>query len=283
MSFGVFALVLFSAITHALWNFFARVVKGNVAVLWVALLIASAACFPFTLLRGGWSAEALAQAYPYMIATGIIHAFYFRLLAWCYERGEISVVYPIARGSGVAGASLLAYFLMGEQISLFGGIGVSMVCIGTILVGFSGTASKRFGARVGILALSVGATISIYSLVDKGGVQLIDPVNYIFALFFLASLFLSPYIIARHRRTLPGALKNLKRYSLLIGLGSIGTYLVILFAFQIEKVSYVVAVREFAVVIGALLGLTLLKERLFAKKIFGILAITAGMILIKLA
>ena len=78
-------------------------------------------------------------------------------------------------------------------------------------------------------------------------------------------------------------MKSLRRYGLLIGLGSIGTYLIILFAFQLAKLSYIVAVREFAVVIGAVLGITLLKEQLTFKKILGISAITAGLILVKVA
>jgi uncharacterized membrane protein len=282
MSFGVFLIVLLSAITHSLWNFFARVIKGDVPVLWIALVMASVGCFPFTLLRG-WPVDALAKSLPFMLATGIIHAIYFRLLAWCYEHGEISIVYPIARGSGVAGASLLAYFLMSEQISVCGAAGVVCVCAGTVLAGFGDIRGGRFNVGVGLMAVSVGATISIYSLIDKGGVRLIDPVNYIFALFFLAAVFLTPYVLLRHRSGLIDAVKKRKRYSMLIGCGSIGTYLIILFAFRLEELSYVVAVREFAVVIGAVLGLTLLKERFTLKKILGICAITAGMILIKLA
>lgn len=282
MSFGVFLLVLFSAIAHSLWNFFARVVKGNMAVLWLALLIASAACFPFTLLRG-WSGKSLAEAYPYMIATGIINAFYFRLLAWCYEHGEISVVYPIARGTGVVGATLLAYLLTSEHISGYGAVGIALVCTGTVLVGISGFHLGRLRMSAGLMALSVGAVISIYSVVDKAGVGFIDPVNFIFTKFFLAAVFLTPYVFLHHRRSLEKAMKSLKRYGLLIGLGSIGTYLIILFAFQLAKLSYIVAIREFAVVIGAMLGVTILKEQLTFKKILGISAITAGLILIKVA
>lgn len=282
MSLGVFFLVLFSAIAHSLWNFFARVVKGNMAVLWLALLIASAACFPFTLLRG-WSGESLAEAYPYMIATGIINAIYFRLLAWCYEHGEFSVVYPIARGTGVVGATLLAYLLTSEHISGHGALGIALVCAGTVLVGFSGFHLGSLRMSAGLMALSVGAVISIYSVVDKAGVGFIDPVNFIFAKFFLAAVFLTPYVFLHHRPSLEEAMKSLKRYGLLIGLGSIGTYLIILFAFQLAKLSYIVAVREFAVVIGAVLGITLLKEQLTFKKILGISAITAGLILIKVA
>ena len=282
MALGVFLLVLSAAITHSLWNFFTRVVKGNLAVVWLALLVGSAICFPFTLLRG-WSAESIREGYPYLIATGVINAVYFRLLAWCYEHGEISVVYPIARGTGVAGATLLAYFLTAEAISAFGAAGIGLVCVGTIFVGFSGRNLSRLRMPAALMALSVGLTITVYSLVDKTGVGFTDPVIFIFVKFFLAAVILSPYVIRRHQTALKEAVKSLKRYILLIGLGSIGTYLIILFAFQQEKLSYVVAVREFAVVIGAVLGLTILKEELTFKKILGVIAITAGMVLIKVA
>jgi uncharacterized membrane protein len=282
MALGVFLLVLSAAVTHSLWNFFTRVVKGNIAVVWLALLVGSAACFPFTLLRG-WTVQSLSAGYPYLIATGVINAVYFRLLAWCYEHGEISVIYPVARGTGVAGATLLAYFLTSEVISTFGATGIALVCVGTILVGFSGFNLGRLRIRAGFMALSVGIVISIYSVVDKAGVGFTDPVNFIFVKFFLAAVMLSPYVIRRHRPAVQKALKSLKRYVLLIGLGSIGTYLIILFAFQQERLSYVVAVRESAVIIGAVLGLTLLKEDLTFKKILGIIAITAGVILIKVA
>lgn len=159
MASGVFLLVLFAAVTHSLWNFFARVVKGDIAVLWLALLVGSAACLPFTFLDG-WTVESLAEGYPYLIATGLINAVYFRLLAWCYEHGEISVIYPIARGSGVAGATVLAFFLTGEAISLFGGIGIALVCVGTILVGVSGFKLDLLRVRTGFMALSVGLVIS---------------------------------------------------------------------------------------------------------------------------
>jgi uncharacterized membrane protein len=78
-------------------------------------------------------------------------------------------------------------------------------------------------------------------------------------------------------------MKNMKKYSLIIGLGSGGTYLIILFVFQMAQVSYVVAARELAVAIGALLGFIFLQEQFSAQKALGIMGIVIGMILIKMA
>jgi uncharacterized membrane protein len=94
---------------------------------------------------------------------------------------------------------------------------------------------------------------------------------------------LAPYVLHYKRAACVYAVHHLRSYIGLIGLGAMGTYLIILFAFRAGPVSYIVAVREFAVVVGSLLGFWLLKERLTPRKVLGIMAITLGLILVKLA
>jgi len=281
MSLKVLLIVLIAAGLHAIWNLAARKVLGNLVVLWIGLCIASICCLPFA-LAAGLPAGGIRPSLPYLAATGILHACYFALLAKSYEEGEISVVYPIARGSGVAGAAVLAYVLVGEQISFSGGIGISLICVGTTLVGLSEFGRSRT-LETCLLALLVGSMISGYSMVDKLAVGRLSPVAYIFGMFVLSALFLAPYVTIRHGKGFPGAWRDLKRYSALIGLGSMGTYLMILFAFQLEKLSYVVAAREFAVVIGSVMGFALLNERISYRKALGIASIAAGLFLIKMA
>jgi uncharacterized membrane protein len=122
-----------------------------------------------------------------------------------------------------------------------------------------------------------------YSIVDKLGVGIIHPIGYIFGLVLLTTVFLAPYILINKRQELLSALKNMKKYSLIIGLGSGGTYLIILFVFQMAPVSYVVAARELAVAIDALLGFIFLKEQFLPQKALGVMGIVIGMILIKMA
>jgi len=280
MELTVFVLVLTAAFLHALWNFAARRASGNLAVMWLGLFMASIFCLPFVL--GIWPAmESIRSALPYILATGMIHTFYFGLLSKSYKEGEISLVYPIARGSGVAGTSLAAPIFINEDISSLGTIGIVAISFGIIALGMQRSNSKK-QFRSGIFALLVGCTIVGYSLVDKVGVGRIHPIFYIFSMFILSAFFLSPYILINHRETCKDAWKNMKRYIFLIGPGSMVTYLIILFAFQFGKVSYIVAVREFAVVIGSALGITILGERLTGRKLLGISAITLGLILVKL-
>jgi uncharacterized membrane protein len=131
--------------------------------------------------------------------------------------------------------------------------------------------------------MAVAALIIGYSIVDKLGVGIAHPLIYIFGLTLLTTIFLAPYVLINRRLELSVAFKEMKKYALIIGPGSIGTYLIILFVFQITQVSYVVAARELSVAFGALLGIIFLKEQNSTQKMFSIACIVIGMLLIKLA
>jgi drug/metabolite transporter (DMT)-like permease len=161
-------------------------------------------------------------------------------------------------------------------------LGISAVCAGTALVGYS-VRGQRDHVMAYVYALLVGAIITGYSIVDKQAVGTIHPVVYISGMFTLTASLLAPYVLCHKHTACRYALRHLPGYIGLIGLGSIGTYLIILFAFRLGPVSYIVATREFAVVVGALLGVVFLKEPLTTRKLLGIVAITCGLVLVKLA
>jgi len=281
VSLIVFLLIFASAFLHALWNFAAKKAAGNFYVLYLGLLIASALFFPvlFTLST---SDIFNVRALPYVLATGTIHAVYFFALGKAYEHGDISSSYPVARGTGVGGTALGAYLFLNEAISMLGLIGIISISIGTLFIGMSN--SHPAGNLKGVLfALLVGAMIVAYSLVDKMGVTIMPPVAYAFGLWFIATLWLTPYVLIFRRRELLSAWKDYKGHSLIIGAGSLVTYLLILFIFRIAPVSYVVALRETAVAIGAFMGFIFLGEKFKAGKTMGIVLIVIGMMAIKMA
>jgi len=281
MSIVVFLLIILSALLHALWNFAAKNASGNFYVVYLGLLIDCILFFPilFTLSVADIFNP---RAFPYVFATGTIHSVYFFALAKAYEHGDISSAYPIARGTGVAGTALIAYFCLYEEITLFGLLGIAAISIGTLFVGLKH--SQQTGRPKGLLfALLVGATIVSYSIVDKLGVGIMNPVAYIFGLWLVATLWLTPYIFIYKRRELLLAWKSYKKHSFIIGTGSLATYLLILFIYRIAPVSYVVALRELAVAIGALFGFVFLNEKFTRIKIIGIALIVLGMIAIKMA
>jgi len=175
---------------------------------------------------------------------------------------------------------LAAYLLLREDISFMGGMGILLVCIGIVLVGFENSLKQKYFKGLGF-ALFVGLMILNYSIIDRGAVGVIDSISYIFGVWFLSAAFLTPYLLIKDRAKLLWAWKKFKRSSLIIGIGSMGTYLMILFAYQLSDVSYVVATREIAVVIGAVFGFKFLNEKYTLKKIIGILTIVFGLMMIK--
>jgi len=285
MTTPVFLLVLIAAITHAAWNFAARKADGNLVAVWLGLWLGCAFVLPGVvgiLVYRGFPVTVPAQALICIFATGLIHAAYFRLLAAGYEHGEISLVYPIARGSGIALTAILATVFFKEEFALFGSIGVCLVSAGIISLS---VAAERKANRVKAitLALSIGATIVAYSLVDKVGVGYTNPVVYVWFMFLISAICLTPSVVRRYRGTLGQIGRQYFGYAMVIGVGSIATYLMILFAFTMGRVGHIVAVREFAVALGALAGIIFLKESFTIPKAMAIITIVVGIICIKVS
>ena len=287
MSTELFVFVLLSAVLHATWNFVARRNAGDLTVFWWSLWISCLLLLPFVggLAAGQGIPEFIAMlesGWVYVLATGVIHTFYFLLLGRAYEHGEISLVYPIARGSGIGLTGFLGWLLLGESLTPFGVAGIALICVGIMAMGLSVLRSAK-GARHGFVsALGVGATIVSYSLVDKVGGGIVHPVVCIFGMFMLSAVFATPVVAARDRSRLWRKLAETWRSVTLIGVGSTAAYLMILFAMTVGQVGYIVALREFAVVLGAVLGFVFLKERVTPMKVGAVLMIVAGLVCIKL-
>jgi len=281
MEHHVFGIVIFAATLHALWNFATKKISGNLAAIWIGLCGSSLLMAPLAAFLLA-SESVTCSAVPYITATGIIHSLYFYFIGKSYKRGAISVVYPVARGVGVCGTAIVAIILLSEKISMTGGAGIFAVCCGILSIGLS-EAGSREGKQAFGYAFIVGMLISGFSIVDKIGVSLINPIIYIWAMFSIAAFCLAPVVLLKERTALREAWCGMKWASGVIGVGSIITYLLILYAFRLGNVSYAVAVREFAVVIGAALGIIFLREKLTIPKLTGICLIMTGLILIKLA
>src|SRR5580692_6426865 len=127
MTAVAFGLILIAAFAHAGWNYCAKRVSGNLSVIWLGNWFASLLCLPFAIyffLQSGLSI----QDAKFLALVALIHTLYFYYVHKVYLRGEISTVYPLARGIGVGGTALIAAFLLEEPISRLGVLGVGSVC-----------------------------------------------------------------------------------------------------------------------------------------------------------
>ncbi|UCD06140.1 MAG: EamA family transporter [candidate division WOR-3 bacterium] len=273
--------MLLSAVLHASWNFLTKRVSGNLSVLYIGMSAMCILLLPFVCLL--WESDPLIPAaYPFILATGVVHALYFVVLSQAYRYGNISTVYPVARGFGVIGTAMIAVIVLRESVTILGLCGIASTGLGILIIGTS--VAKRDESIRGLwFAIAVGFTMIGYSIIDKAAMAVINPIIYIFFIFLLSMILLTPYMVISRRQELALAWKKHKRYGIVIGLGATAGYLLILFVFRTAQVSYVVAVREFSVVLGSLLGVIYLRESLSAKKLIGILMVVAGLIMVRIA
>ena len=289
MSGTALLLVLVAAFLHSFWNYLTKKSRNKIAFIWWAILFSTIIFLPMflyywptvTITSAGWSC---------LVATGIFHAFYFWFMSGAYQRGDLSLVYPLSRGSGPMLVPILAVLLLNEQLSALGVLGIILVIVGIFgihLRSFSIQSIRepfmtiRGGAS--LWALCTGGTIAGYSLVDKIGVQIVHPSVYIYFLFVIALLLLTPWVMVKAHVDLKKEWKINKLKILSVGFLVLFTYLMILFALQISKVSYVAAAREVSIVFSTLIGIGWLQEKNAPQKLFGAVLICSGVVLIGLS
>jgi drug/metabolite transporter (DMT)-like permease len=281
MSADLLALILLAAALHATWNFFAKRSGGSLAVIWLGAVISSLATIPTAIAfqRGHpLSHTGLAVA----CTSGVVHCVYWWALAGMYRYGDISLAYPIARGGGVLGTALGSVLFERDPLSATGAAGIALVCVGVFALGYQ-KRRERVRTRAITLAIVTAFSIAAYSLLDDHGVQMVDPAVYLALETGVGAVLLGLADWKRLRKSVPIAYRKHKLAAWIIGVGSPVTYLIILFAFKRGPVSYIVAVREFSVVLASLLGARFLHERMGLRRWAAIAVVFAGMVLIKLA
>ncbi len=273
-------LVILSALFHASWNLFTKQSEDKHLFLWLMLLIGELLFLPFLLL-GPWPLAFPSRGWMAILASGTIHAAYYLFLGKAYERGDLSLVYPLARGSGPVVVLCLALLFLGERPSLQGLFGIGCVVLGVLTLHLFPWRGLSF-IQVGHLpqAALTGLAIGFYSTVDKIGVGYVSPLPYLFFLNLVAWLLLTPWILkSRGLRALASEKGEMWRSSTAGGLLNLA-YLLVLYAMTLAQVSYVVAARELNVVFGAILGAWWLREGFGREKVLASAIIAAGVVLI---
>ena len=285
MSGPALALVVCAAVLHAAWNALAKRADNQFVFLWCSVSLATALLLPLGLLR--LPAEpAPASGLPFVAASVAIHALYFWALGRAYRHGDFSRVYPMARGLGVALVPLVALPLFGERLPWLGSLGVGLVVLGIAALGAMPTATPASVARAGgagtAWALVTGLTIAAYSLVDKAGVARLHPMPYIALMGAGLSVVLAPVVLA-DRPALGREWRRHWRTILVASAMNLTSYLLVLFAFRLSKVGYVVAARELSILFSAFIGSLWLGEGRLAPRLAGASVVLAGVVCVALA
>ena len=264
---------LAAAFLHAFWNLLlarARDPEGATAVALVASVVVFAPVAAFV-----WKAEA--SVWPFIAATSLLQLLYFALLATAYAKSELSIVYPIARGTAPVLVLVVGVVALGVGASAAQAAGVCLVGLGVILVrGFRGRADL---AGTGF-ALAIAATIAAYTLVDKHGIVHAGPVTYLELGMIPASLGYVGVLIAR-RGTGP-IRAELRVAPIVAGITSFGAYVLVLAALARASAASVAAVRETSVVIATAAAVPVLRERVGWGRLAGAAVVVAGVALVSL-
>jgi drug/metabolite transporter (DMT)-like permease len=276
LSLTALALIAAAAVAHASWNFFAKQARGGLPFVWLAGLCAAALyALPaaLQLLIGDRSITAAGVAF--MAGSGCLHSAYFTTLQRGYAEGDLSVVYPLARGTGPALSVLLAIVILGERPGPIALVGAALIVGAVISLAFSGHRTPTRASMV--FALLTGVTIAAYTLWDAHAVgALAQPA----IAYYWGSEVTRAFILAapalRDRSGLRTALTYDRRAILAVGLLSPLAYILVLVALTMAPVSVVAPGREASIVIASLLGTHVLREGEPGRRAVAAVAILAG-------
>jgi drug/metabolite transporter (DMT)-like permease len=268
------ALALAAAFVHAFWNLLLARARDTEAATAVALSVAVVAfAVP---AAAAWHVEE--RAWPYIGASALLELVYFSLLAAAYRRAELSVVYPIARGSAPVLVLVVAVVGIGASTSWQQAAGVGLVAAGIVLVRGFQRATKPRGLAFG---LTIACCIAGYTLVDKYGIRYASPLTYLELTMVPPSVVYAAAIAgAKGSRALRA---EASPASVVAGLATFGAYALVLAALKLASAASVAAVRETSVIIATVLAGAFLRERIGWGRAAGAVAVAAGIGLLSLA
>jgi drug/metabolite transporter (DMT)-like permease len=274
------ALVLLAAFLHLAWNTLVKRATDPFLFLWSTMLVAGLLFLPLAIALE--TLEAMLAVWPLLLATSIIHSIYFVTLTRAYSEGDLSIVYPIARGLGIGLVPIAAFFVFGEVPSWLGAIGLALVLGGVVLVGL-GAPKTGDGKKRGVFwAIATGLLVTAYSMVDRATAREVNPISLVVCMNLFALSFLIP-VVVRRRKDLAREWRVNAKTIVVASLFSLTGYALVLFAFREAKTGYVVASREISIVLSTAVGGLWLGEKVTPPRVIGALLVVAGITCIAFA
>ncbi|HEU5420078.1 MAG TPA: EamA family transporter [Streptosporangiaceae bacterium] len=295
MSVTALGLILIAALAHASWNLLSKQASAAAGTLYIWLVAAVAAVAYAPVVAGSVLLQhphLTAMNWLFMAGTGVLEAAYFQFLQAGYRLGDLSVVYPVGRGTGALLAALAGITLLAERPGPAGIAGIVAIVAGITLIGLPaggrpaapraaaapGRARPRLAAAVA-LALATGTFIASYTLWDKYAVATLGTPAVLqgYATFPVMLAAFAPYAL-RRRAQLAAVWRSYRPQVIGTGLLTPLAYMLVLAALSFTAVSAVAPVREVSVLFGVVLGRRVLGEGGMARKLVAAAAIVAGII-----
>jgi drug/metabolite transporter (DMT)-like permease len=283
MSLAALGLVVAAAFIHAYWNYLAKRSAGGPVFVW---LYSAATCLLYAPVIAVLVALDPPRYGPsewlLIVSSGVLHLLYSLTLQRGYRAADLSVVYPLARGTGPLLSSLAAIVILGEHPTIAGMIGIALIVSGIFCIaggpGLFGARRAHAAKGVGYGMLT-GCFIASYTINDAYAVKVlaVSPILLDYFGNFVRLAFLSPAMAGRRRDI---ATEWRKNRSIILGVGALIplSYIFALYAFTLAPVSYVAPARELSMLVGTFFGARLLNEGSMALRMTG-----AGLILLGIA
>ena len=281
-------LVVFSAATHAYWNFLLKRAGGTqlfVGLSKVGEVVMFAPVFlvlvaPHVRQYDGLLFLALVGA-TFVLANYVC-------LAWAYSHGDLSFVYPVARGSILLFLPILAFVTVGERVSLVGALAMGLIVCGIIALQLRAlqwrelaSLGSHLRSPATMFALLAAFSAACYTIWDKRAVQRVPAFAYIYLYTAITAIAYVAFIWRRYPRDQIAAEWRLNRSAIVqVGFFNITSYLLVLFALRTGTSSYVIALRQLSIAVGVALGALLLREHISWPKRLGVGLIVVGCIIV---
>lgn len=301
MSASALTIVLIAGLLHALWNIAAKKAGGDARFAWFTAGVAMVVWAPVAFWMG-WDVVPKwgVWEWTFVVASGVLHVLYFVVLLRGYRHADLTVVYPLARGTGPLLSSLVALIWLGESISFLGALGIAGVVGGVFLIAggmkliadwqrqedlsdaqSSAQRLRRAGLRYGLLT---GFFIACYTVVDGYAVKvlLMSPILAHYFENLVRWVLLIP-VVVRDRSTVWGLWGQQWKYALFVGSITPISYVLVLFAMQSTPLSLVAPAREVSMLFAALIGGHLLGEGDRWMRLLGAALIAGGVAMLGLA
>ncbi len=278
MDLIVFAMVIAAAVMHAVWNAVVKIQDDRLVMM--AMISGSAGIcsllvLPFVPLPS-------IEAWPYIGISLVLKNAYYLLLISAYRHGDLSHVYPIARGTAPIIVTLISVGILGETITQSGLLAVILIAVG--LLSLAATRGQKAMANlkpVGF-ALATGLFIALYTVVDGLGARISgNPHSFTFWQFFLDGFPLVLFVLSLRRRQALNVFRANWAVGLLGGVVSLIAIWLVIWALTLAPMAYVSALRETGIVFAVMIGVVFLKERLDLRRFTAIFCAMAGSLLLK--
>jgi drug/metabolite transporter (DMT)-like permease len=274
---GVFALVLGAALLHASWNALVKTGGDPFVRLAVVNVVSGLCVLPFVPLVSFPASD----SWPYLLGSVVVHHVYYLALAYGYRFGDLSHVYPIARGVAPPLVAFVAWAFAGEDPGALGLVAVLVISGGIVSLAFADDGRLMALKPMGF-ALATGVAIAGYTLFDGlGGRSAGDVFGYIVWLFIIDALPFALLVAHRYRARLGTALALAWRPAAVGGVLAAGAYGMVIWAMSRTAMAQVSALRETSVIMAALIGSRLLREPFGTRRLIAASAVAAGVLLLQ--